>query len=41
VVETTYIEGLGTKGERMVIIVDIERLMSSDEMALVDVTDQG
>lgn len=41
VVETTYIEGLGTKGERMVIIVDIERLMSSAEMALVDVTDRG
>ena len=41
VVETTYIEGLGTQGERMVIIVDIERLMSSDEMALVDITDRG
>jgi len=41
VVETTYIEGLGTQGERMVIIVDIERLMSSDEMALVDATDRG
>ncbi|PXX38014.1 MULTISPECIES: chemotaxis protein CheW [Aquitalea] len=41
VVETTYIEGLGTQGERMVIIVDIERLMSSDEMALVDMTDRG
>ncbi|WP_287881165.1 chemotaxis protein CheW [Aquitalea sp.] len=41
VVETTYIEGLGTKGERMVIIVDIERLMSSAEMALVDVTDRS
>lgn len=41
VVETTYIDGLGTKGERMVIIVDIERLMSSAEMALVDVTDRG
>ncbi|MBV8681112.1 MAG: chemotaxis protein CheW [Aquitalea sp.] len=41
VVETTYIEGLGTQGDRMVIIVDIERLMSSDEMALVDVTDRG
>jgi len=41
VVETTYIEGLGTKGERMVIIVDIERLMSSAEMALVDMTDRG
>ncbi|MGC0152141.1 chemotaxis protein CheW [Chromobacterium vaccinii] len=36
-VDTAYIEGLGTVEEQMIIIVDIERLMSSDEMALTDV----
>ncbi|MDF0604261.1 chemotaxis protein CheW [Neisseriaceae bacterium TC5R-5] len=35
-VDTAYIEGLGTVGEQMIIVVDIERLMSSDEMALTD-----
>jgi purine-binding chemotaxis protein CheW len=33
---TEYIIGLGTVGERMLILVDIERLMTSREMALVD-----
>jgi purine-binding chemotaxis protein CheW len=35
-VDTRYINGLGTLGERMLIVVDIERLMLSSEMALVD-----
>ena len=35
-VDTRYISGLGTLGERMLIVVDIERLMLSGEMALVD-----
>jgi purine-binding chemotaxis protein CheW len=35
-VDTRYIVGLGTLGERMLIVVDIERLMLSSEMALVD-----
>ncbi|AXE28823.1 chemotaxis protein CheW [Chromobacterium phragmitis] len=36
-VDTAYIEGLGTIGEQMIIVVDIERLMRSEEMALMDV----
>jgi purine-binding chemotaxis protein CheW len=35
-VDTKYISGLGTLGERMLIVVDIEKLMISSEMALVD-----
>lgn len=35
-VDTRYIEGLCALGERMLIVVDIERLMLSPEMALVD-----
>jgi purine-binding chemotaxis protein CheW len=33
---TEYITGLGTVDERMLILVDIERLMSSADMALMD-----
>ncbi|MCO7261235.1 chemotaxis protein CheW [Dickeya zeae] len=33
---TEYLTGLGSLGERMLILVDIERLLSSEEMALVD-----
>lgn len=33
---TEYLTGLGSLGERMLILVDIERLLNSDEMALVD-----
>ncbi|MFP4079898.1 MAG: chemotaxis protein CheW [Ectothiorhodospira sp.] len=36
VLDTDYIEGLATLDERMVIVVDIEKLMSSAEMGLVD-----
>ncbi len=35
-VDTQYILGLGTLEERMLIVIDIERLMLSSEMALVD-----
>jgi purine-binding chemotaxis protein CheW len=35
-VDTKYIKGLGTLGERMLIVIDIERLMISQDMALVD-----
>ncbi len=33
---TDYLIGLGTLDERMLILVDIDKLMSSDEMGLVD-----
>lgn len=33
---TNYITGLGTVDDRMLILMDIERLMSSPEMGLVD-----
>jgi purine-binding chemotaxis protein CheW len=33
---TEYMTGLGALGDRMLILVDIEKLLSSDEMALVD-----
>lgn len=32
--DTRYLTGLGTVGERMLILVDIEKLMDSNEMAL-------
>ncbi|MBI5919356.1 MAG: chemotaxis protein CheW [Nitrosomonadales bacterium] len=34
--DTSYILGLGTLAERMLILVDIEKLMGSQEMALTD-----
>jgi len=36
ILDTKYILGLGTLDERMIIVVDIESLMSSQEMALVE-----
>jgi purine-binding chemotaxis protein CheW len=33
---TDYLIGLGTIDERMVILVDIDRLMSSNEMGLIE-----
>lgn len=36
VLDTAYIDGLATLEERMVIVVDIEKLMTSGEMGLVD-----
>lgn len=35
-IDTKYIVGLGTVENRMLILVDIERLMTSQEMALMD-----
>jgi purine-binding chemotaxis protein CheW len=35
--DTNYITGLGTMEERMLILVDIEKLMSGSDMALMDV----
>ncbi|MBS0967498.1 chemotaxis protein CheW [Chimaeribacter arupi] len=34
---TEYLTGLGSLGERMLILVDIEKLLSSEEMALMEV----
>lgn len=34
--KTEYIQGLGTVDSRMIILVDIEKLMTSQEMELVD-----
>lgn len=36
VLDTNYIDGLATLDQRMVIVVDIERLVSSPEMGLID-----
>src|SRR5690606_26905170 len=36
VLNTDYLIGLGTLDERMLILVDIDRLMSSEEMGLVE-----
>lgn len=40
-VDTKYIQGLGTLEQRMLIVVDITRLMLSSEMALVDEMEAG
>jgi purine-binding chemotaxis protein CheW len=34
--DTRYLQGLATVGDQMLIVVDIERLMSSRDMAIVD-----
>ncbi|SFH28537.1 purine-binding chemotaxis protein CheW, partial [Variovorax sp. NFACC27] len=36
VLDADYLIGLGTLEERMLILVDIDRLMSSEEMGLVE-----
>ena len=36
VIDTKYIMGLGTVDERMLILVDIEKLMASEDMGLID-----
>lgn len=36
ILSAEYLTGIGTLGERMLILVDIEKLMNSEEMALVD-----
>jgi purine-binding chemotaxis protein CheW len=34
--DTQYITGLGTVDERMIIVMDIEKLMSSSDMEMLD-----
>ena len=34
--DTEYLMGLGTLDERMLILIDLDRLMSSDEMGLIE-----
>jgi purine-binding chemotaxis protein CheW len=34
--DTEYLIGLGTLDERMLILVDIDKLMSSSDMALIE-----
>jgi len=36
VLNTEYLTGLGTVDGRLLILMDIERLMTSEEMALVE-----
>lgn len=36
VIDTEYIMGLGTVEERMLILIDIEKLMGSEDMGLID-----
>ena len=36
VLDAQYLTGLGTLDERMLILIDLDRLMSSDEMGLVE-----
>lgn len=36
VIDTEYIMGLGTVDERMLILIDIEKLMASSDMGLID-----
>ena len=38
VIDTEYIMGLGTVDERMLILIDIERMMSSSDMGLIEQT---
>ncbi|HDL8240295.1 TPA: chemotaxis protein CheW [Yersinia enterocolitica] len=38
---TEYLTGLGSLGERMLILVDIEKLLSSEEMSLLDTVVKG
>jgi purine-binding chemotaxis protein CheW len=33
--DTGYLQGLGTPGERMLILIDIDKLMGSDEIGLI------
>jgi len=36
VLDTAYIDGLATVDERMIIVIDIEKLMTAEDMGLVD-----
>lgn len=35
-IDTEYIKGLGTVDDRMLILIDIEKLMASEDMGLID-----
>jgi purine-binding chemotaxis protein CheW len=39
--DTRYLLGLGTVGERMLILVDIEKLMTSRDMELIDAAEEA
>lgn len=39
--DTKYLQGLGTVDERMIILVDIEKLMSSCDMELIETADKA
>lgn len=39
--DTSYINGLGALDDRMLILIDIEKLMSSTDMALIDAQSQS
>ena len=38
--DTKYLQGLGTADERMIILVDIEKLMSSKDMELIETVEE-
>jgi purine-binding chemotaxis protein CheW len=40
-IDTKYLKGLGSVDDRMLILVDIEQLMSSQEMALVEAASEA
>jgi purine-binding chemotaxis protein CheW len=40
-IDTQYLLGLGSVDERMLILIDIERLMTSQEMALVEAANES
>jgi purine-binding chemotaxis protein CheW len=40
-VDTSFITGIASVGERMLILMDIEGLMSSADMGLMDSTSQS
>jgi purine-binding chemotaxis protein CheW len=40
-IDTKYLLGLGSVDERMLILIDIERLMTSQEMALVEAANEN
>jgi len=39
--DTRYLQGLGTAGDRMIILVDIEKLMSSKDMELIEAVEMS
>jgi purine-binding chemotaxis protein CheW len=39
--DTRYLQGLGTVDERMLILVDIEKLMTGREMELVEAAEEA